>query len=407
MKKIDWNLLRKHPAYQFILWAALAGSLVLLWQMNQSVLSNPKYIPVDDFAHYWAAGRLNSTGENPYQPQSIQTLRDDITGGKTRYDTIPIMWTPPWSLLLVMPFGVLDYPLSRLLWLMAMISVLLFSTNLIWRVYQGSKQQLALAWLLAFTFGPTISVLEKGQITPVIVLAAAGFMAFHQSTPLAAGAFLALMAVKPQITYLLWPALLLWVLGERQWRVAVGSAGGLLAALGVAVIFNSNVIGDYVYALQTNPPADWATPTIGGYLRLIFGTNHFWLQFVPPVVGFGWFIYYWWKHRQNWNWLETMPWLLLVSVLTASYAWTYDHVVLIPAVLAGGVVLLRHPNPGKKWVFGVSLLSLNLLDLFLHRSLDEFWFGWLAPAWLIWYLLATEDKPLLRQRPDNQASTGL
>jgi len=64
--------LRRHPVYRLFLWVALAASLALLWRMNALVLSNPKYIPVDDFSHYWAAGRLNTTGGNPYDPQQVQ-----------------------------------------------------------------------------------------------------------------------------------------------------------------------------------------------------------------------------------------------------------------------------------------------------------------------------------------------
>ena len=44
----------------------------------------------------------------------------------------------------------------------------------------------------------------------------------------------------------------------------------------------------------------------------------FWFQFVPPVAGVIWFVLYWRKHRQDWNWQDQMPVLVTASLLTTS-----------------------------------------------------------------------------------------
>lgn len=382
---------RRHPVYKAILWIVLAGSLFLLWQMNTAVLSNSKYIPVDDFAHYWAAGRLNFQGLNPYDPALIQELRDEITGSTTDYHSVPINWTPPWSLFLLMPYGILDYPLSRLAWLITQIALIFISANLTWKVYGGDPKRKALAWGIAFVFGPTISVLEKGQITPLVLSGIVCFLYFSsvEKHPWLAGLSLLLISLKPQLFFLFWPAVLLWIIMNRAWRIALGALGGLGLAFLAAVIMNPPVVMEYLNALMNYPPTDWATPTLGGYLRLFIGIDTFWLQFVPMGIGLAWFLSYWKKHYQNWDWHKAVPALLFISILTTPYGWTYDQVILLPAVLLAGITLLSIPKTNLVIFLWGLYLFLNGLDLFLHRYYDEFWFLWVAPSFAIWFLLIT------------------
>jgi hypothetical protein len=378
---------RQHPLYKMIIWAALIASLVLLWKMNDRILSNPEYIPVDDFSHYWAAGRLNTTGQDPYDPLLIQKERDALLDTPTDYDTVPIMWTPPWSLPFVMPFGVLDYPFSRLLWLVVNVTILLVCANLTWKIYNGRPKNLFWAWIIIFTFGPTISVLEKGQITPIVLLGIIIFLYFQsrQGSIFIIGAAVVMAAVKPQIAYLFWPALLYWIIRYRRWNILHATVVIALSATGIAWAFNPDVISEYTQAVVTVTPTDWATPTIGGYLRLIFGIDRFWLQFLPPVFGFVWLLLHLHKRNWDWDWLTDTPPMLIISILTAPYAWTYDHVVLLPAILMAWIALDKVNESKSMLVFGATLFAISLLDLWLHRYFGEFWFGWLAPAWLVWY----------------------
>ena len=391
--------LRRHPVYRLFLWVALAASLALLWRMNALVLSNPKYIPVDDFSHYWAAGRLNTTGGNPYDPQQVQQLRNRIVREETSYATIPIMWSPPWSMPFVMPFGALDYPASRLLWLIAQVTIILACAKKTWEFLGGTGRTIAMAWGITFIFGPTISVLEKGQITPLVLAGITGFVYFaeYKKNDLAAGMFAVLIALKPQLYYLFWPIMLVWTLTFRRWRVLLGGLMMSVAAILIPLVFNPSLLDQYLYAVQHYPPTDWATPTLGGYLRLVFGIDNFWLQFVPALLGLAWTGYYWQKHRKDWRWLEATPILLLISILTAPYAWTYDQVILVPAILSAGVILSRHYLNRQTLILWGVYTAISLLDLFLHRFLDEYWFGWLAPAWLTWYIIVRYSVSRKRQ----------
>jgi hypothetical protein len=393
---------RQHPLYRISLWILLALSLGLLWQMNAKILSNPKYIPVDDYSHYWAAGRLNIFGNNPYSPVEIQALRDQITQKKTVYDTIPIMWAPPWSLPVLMPLGLLDYPASRLIWLIAHVIMILACANVCWKLYAGHPGRIFIAWITAFILGPTISVMEKGQITPWILVGIVGFLYFHEQRkqPFIAGLWMVLIALKPQLLYLFWPAMLLWILHTRAWKFLIGGAAGFLSALLVSLAFNPELIHQYYLALTTYPPTDWATPTLGGYLRLLFGIDQFWLQFIPPIFGLVWLGIFWQKSKQNWRWQQQIPALLWVSILTTPYAWTYDQVILLPAILLA-VAQIHQKIPRKfSFLLWAGYGGINFLDLILHRYYDEFWFGWLAPALLLWYIAALRIGSYYEEKTD-------
>jgi hypothetical protein len=154
------------------------------------------------------------------------------------------------------------------------------------------------------------------------------------------------------------------------------------------MFFNTSILHQFLGMLQQNRISDWATPTLGSYLRFYWlGLNHFWVQFLPLLLGFIWFIFYWYRHHSNWDWRTQMPIILLVSLLTSPYFWTYDVVILIPVSLVATLWLIADR---KYWTSGLLLLAyfvINLLDLGLHIRLDDFSFIWLVPALFVWFLM--------------------
>jgi len=383
--------MRNTLAYRIMLWVLLIASLLLLARMAP-VLTDPKYIPIDDFVRYWAGGKLNLAGENPYDPQQIARLQTDAGGQASETDAISIMLNPPWAMVVVMPLGLLSYPVSRLVWLLLCIALLILCAQQLWHLYQGSPKSRWLAWVVAFIFAPTISVLEKGQITPLLLLGIVGFLYFAEArrNDWAAGAMLALVSIKPQVSYLLWIALLFWVIQERRWLILVSGALTVTLLTLIAMAFNPHVIQQYLAAMQTYQTSEWATPAIGSYLRYFWlGTDKFWPQFIPAIFGVVWFLVYWYHHHKTWQWLNTIPLILLVSVVTTPYAWTYDQVILIPAIIQATIWMVQE---WKRWsilLLAGLFIGLNLLDLVLHMKLNDFWFVWLAPGLLIWYLLTS------------------
>ena len=166
----------RHPARWIVLAAALAvfffGPLTvthLIAAENRPV----EITGVRDFVEYWSASRLLLSGGNPYAPKELLALQQAV-GWR---DAVPlIMWNPPWTLSLLLPFGLLEFGLSQFVWLLGHVLAVLISVHLLWRVYGDSPNGLRLSWLLAFTFIPTVFVLILGQITPLVLAGIAAFI---------------------------------------------------------------------------------------------------------------------------------------------------------------------------------------------------------------------------------------
>jgi hypothetical protein len=373
------------------LWV-LSGLLLLVlaacgWYFLQSAEGLPR-LAMYDFAEYWAAGHLEACGENPYDPDRIHELEQQL-GRKT--DAV-LMWNPPWTLPLVIPFGVLPAPLAHLLWLLVQFAVLVLCAELLWRFHGGNPERRGIAWLITFTFLPTLFALTAGQISPLLLLGATGFLCLQQQRrDFAAGAAAALLGIKPHLVWLFWPALLLWCWRERRWRVIAGGiTAGILATL-AAVAFNPAVLGQYWYTLTTRPPAQYVSPTFGSVLRMAFGPDFRW-QFAVLLPGLVWFV--WWQRRDPARpWADQLPALLLASLLTASYgAWPFDLVLVLVPVLGLAAQLDAAPSAPATRLALVAHLAINGLALWLLlKDVEFFWFIWMTPALACaWWLVRRE-----------------
>lgn len=376
--------MRNKRLYKVIIWCLLIFLLILLFKLS-SVLTKPTYIPIDDFVRHWAAGKLLISRADPYSTTLIQVLQDQATGATSQSEVINTIYISPWSMFLLVPFALLDYPMSRMAWLLFSIILLIVSAELLWKTYEGPPQKKWLSWLIVFTFSPTISVLEKGQTGTLVLMGLAGFLYFEKLRKyFLAGALAALITIKPHLVYLFWPALLFWTIHRKNWNVLLSCSLTLLAASVVTAIINPQTFQYYFNNVRYHSPLMWATPTIGGYLRYyILGVDQFWPQYVGPVIGMIFFIYYWIKEKLAWSWRKNTPALVFASTITSYYGWTYDQVVLLVAVIKAWVQLL--PMGKSAWPFISTFIFIQFMNLILHRYLDEFWFIWFAPVMLVWY----------------------
>lgn len=396
---------RRHR--RLLLSAILALALAaFLWQVDRlaAQVQGGRWI-LDDFAAYWAAARLTLSGDNPYSPESVGALQRPLG---LREDQFPlVMWYPPWALPLVLPFGLLSYPGGRVAWLLVSLLALLLGAQLLWRTYGGETRQYAWSWLIALTFVPAFASLVWGQVGPLILLGIALFLRFIQARRWSlAGAATLLLAPKPHLLYLFWIALALWVIWERRYTMVAATAAALMSATGISLLFRPTLVGDYLRTMINRGPTFWITPTPGSYLRLLAGQGDVWVQFLPVAIGLVWLVCYGWKRRTSWRWEHQLPTVILVSVVTTPFAWVHDQVVFLPALiycflrwrrmadrlaakalaLLGYVVVNALPftaaTPTMK-----SLAPAVIADRLPPGQANQFWLMWMAPAFLVSYLL--------------------
>jgi hypothetical protein len=365
---------------RWVLLGLIVALAILAYQLSGMVASPGG--PTGDYVEYWAAGRLNLIGGNPYAADQLLSMQR-AADRKTEFQP---MFYPPWTLALTMPLALFSYPISRLLWFILCSAMILIAINWTWTLFGEPTQRRWPAWIITFTFFPTIIVLRMGQIGPVLLLGVAGFLHFeHKKRYLLAGAFVALLAIKPHVLYLICISILVWSIGRRRWKILGGGFIVLLSGTLTAMMFNPRVITQYLSAtLAADSLLVFATPTFGSLLRLLLGFERTWLAFVPMLLGIFWLGLYGLRYRADWLWAKRMPLLLLVSVFTAPYCWSFDQVVLIPVVLQAMIEVLATNRVCIVSGAIFSYLMFNIAAFALNGRVSDFWQFWLAPVLLIW-----------------------
>jgi hypothetical protein len=348
-------------------------------------LSDPAHASLQDFVEYWAAGRANLDRENPYDAAVVYRHERAVSPELT---AAIMMWNPPWTLTIVMPFALLPARLGFVLWLGLHLVVILVCADGLWRNYGGADRLRGVAWLVAIGFVPTFFALRMGQITPLVLAGVVGFLwAERSGREWTAGAWLALVMIKPHLIYLFVAAVLFWAVVNGRWRIGAGFAAALSALAAVSLLFNPDVLQQYREALTHQPP-QMLSPTIGALLRLAFGIDKLWLQYVPVTIGLLWFGLYWRRARANWMWRQQAPVLLFASLLTTSYgAWPFDLVILLVPVIQATVWLTESSAPvlfGLMVLIGFNVLALATMNV--HWA-EQYWHVWMAPLLLCGYVM--------------------
>ena len=359
-------------------------------------LTASDFMATDDFVEYWAAGRLTWANENPYDLIKLKSIQERAG----RFDGVPVvMWNPPWTMPICAPFNMLPYPQARLAWLLTSLMIICFCADWLWRYYDGPSQHRWIGPFIALAFAPSIMVLKSGQIGAWILLGCICFLYFDKKRSyFFAGCAALLISIKPHLCYLLFIAFIFWGIKEHKWSFFFGGITAVLSSMIIILAANPQVLDYYYQATQSYPPTDWASPTIGGTLRWLMSGQMFFLQFLPSTIGFFWFVVYWIKRRYDWNWREQMPLILMVSVLTASYGWPFDYVILIIPIIQAVALALQVKTKKYSLIIIVVLLLATVLAL-LPRNV--FWLFWFCPLMFIWYVrslaLYTESRSLMNQ----------
>jgi hypothetical protein len=339
---------------------------------------------VNDFAYYWTAARQILSGSNPYAPRTMPVLEPAASGAHTE----PlILRYPPWIAPLIAPFGLMTFYTAQRLWLVLGLMAVLLSARWLWSIYSSEGQSAWLVWAATALFSPVSVVLVIGQIGPLVLLGIAGFLHFEEhERPVLAGACLFLASLKPHLVFLLWVALLLWSIHGRTLKTLIGLLSITAIASLMALALDHSIFVQYVHLLRSGGIFTEVTPTIGGLLRRWLG-GHYLFQMLPVLMALIWVVLHWSRTRERWRWRRELPTLLLVSLLTTSYGWFFDQVVLLPCVFqATAWATSRRP---ESFLIAALYLGTNAAALLLIlRHHTTFWYVWTMPAWALLYGLA-------------------
>jgi hypothetical protein len=343
-----------------------------------------------DSIAYWTAGRLLIHHQNPYD--SARVLELERQQGYAE-DKPLVLRTPPWSLFVILPLGFLNPLQAWMLWTSLSLGSLLIAMRLCWKIYGDDTIPRNFFTLVGYSFAPVPACLVAGQMGLVLLLGFVLFLWWQSDRPFLAGAALLLPFVKPHLLSLFWFALFFWTVARKKREIAIGFAVALMAATGLALLFDPHVFQHYREMLYQASIEYEFIPALSGVLRLLFFRHEFWVQFIPMSLGLIWCAWFLIRNQRNWNWRRHTPALLVVSVLTTPYAWLTDEVVLLPAILQAAVFVYQtraYMKVGSRLV----LLSFALLDgllLLILKFNIPFATGiyfWSSLVWFSWYVYA-------------------
>src|SRR4051812_23087880 len=135
----------------------LVGGAALVFAAD-TVARTPGFLVPRDFLEYWAAGRVNLRGGNPYHPDELLAEQKHADAGRT--DAV-MMWNPPPALAVYMPLGAIEPRWATLLWIGLQLAAVFVACDLLWRAYCDSHRWLAA--VVAISFVGTWWLVAYGQ----------------------------------------------------------------------------------------------------------------------------------------------------------------------------------------------------------------------------------------------------
>jgi hypothetical protein len=229
----------------------------------------------NDFYPRWiGAQRFWRQGIDPYSESTSQAIQQGIYGRLAEPDEDQLLFVYPFYtvfLLLPMVWLPLSYSWIQAIWLVTLQFALLASMLLCLRLIRWQMP----AWLLGATllwtvlFYNSARTIILGQFTALVLLWLTGaLLALRRERDLLAGLLLALTTVKPQVTLLLIPAMMLWAFGNRRWRFMIGFLSTILLLFGASFLLLPSWISSFVDQVRfypqytVTPPPLWV---ITGY----------------------------------------------------------------------------------------------------------------------------------------------
>lgn len=343
-----------------------------------------------DFLIYWSAARLLVTGGNPFDLNSLHGLELETRPERLQREGQPLAsWNPPWLLLLLSPLGFLPFDLAARVWIMCNVSLIGAATALTWQLLLGTADMRSMLVPLAagWYFAASLVTMQMGQVSSLLLvgLVMSAYW-LHTRRDRLAGVALFLTSIKPQITYLVVLLAVLWAIFHRRWQVLWSMAATLGLSATVLWVLLPGWVSAYFRLVSSHAFFQYSTSTLGGLAYALWSTNLLrfagilLLPLIPCLL----------RLADSQGWLTAMNVALLASVPLAPYGFTFDQVVLLPAIMQMLVWLRRGELPvWCSWAVKVGLVLiylafflLSIPDLYYHS------FAWVPLALAGLYALA-------------------
>ncbi|MFQ5612222.1 MAG: glycosyltransferase family 87 protein [Anaerolineae bacterium] len=364
--------------------AGLALLLLLaLYVVALQVFFTTRFPGANDFYSRWRGAQVFwQEGLNPYSAEATLAIQEGIYGRPALPDEDPGPFAYPfYTVFLLIPLVPLTYSWASAVWLAVVQAALVGGTLLALRLYRWRQPPWLLALTLLWTliFYHSARTILLGQFAGVVYfLLILCLWALQARREALAGLALALSTVKPQMAFLLIPALLLWAVFNRRWRFIAWAGGAMAVLLAVSFALQPTWLADFVGQLARYP----SYTAIGSPVWVV--THYYLPQLDTPgelalsALAVGWMLYAWGRGLRPghgpadgaFHWAIAVT--LVVTNLVALRTATTNYVMMYPALFLG-LKLWATGRGGRRWVAAFYALSfVAMWTLFLTTVVERF-----------------------------------
>ena len=358
-----------------------------------------------NFFFFWLAGRMELTGENPYD-QAQYLAGHDVSGATWKPNKI-FPYPLPLSLFMV-PLGLFSLGNAYIIW--QIVSQILIATTVYVLLNHWTdpapRRLFLLMMLFLLFFGPIFLTLQIGSIGALtLIIMTSALLLLEKDKSLFAGIVLSLTILKPPQGATILFLAGVWLLARRNWSAILGIALGGLALLLIGYFQDplwltkfrtaSQAVMDRTQGIHSNvwSFAYLACKGASSCSMLLGGAS------ALTLLGLGG-LFLWRKQAEMSAW-EAMNFIIPVGFVSTVYLWAYDQILyVIPVTWIIGTLVQKMKSYVPAFLFLVILVLYSFFALAQHANTSkDLWslgntilvLG--ATAWLYFRRKVSSDNP--------------
>lgn len=295
-----------------------------------------RVLGANDFYSRWVGARaLFLRGENPYSDAVTREIQTGMYGRLAHPDEDQVAYAYPiYTAFTLAPLVNLPYAQAQALWMAFLVFCVVGGTLALARLFEIPLRPFILGAIIfgALFFYPSVRGIFNGQFALVSFFCLTlAMLMIRADADVIAGILLALATVKPQPAIFLEPAIILWAIVHRRWKIVAASIAGIFALVAVGLLFVPTWLFDFVMAIQNYSQYLRVGPPVQTLSEMLFPQASSMLTYASSLALVVWMTQKVVRNRQK-AWQDFSPTLGLVALVTtlmAGRVGTPDQILLL------------------------------------------------------------------------------
>lgn len=281
----------------------------------------------------WSAVQLLLSGENPYDPSLLREVANqahvvDGFAAKT--------FAPPWVMVFLAAVFLLPFSLAWPFSLFLTVGGTLLASHFFLKLYTGRSANIPILLFANLIFLPLWELVFWGHYDIFVLLGMVGVVcALRARADKVAGIFFLAAALKPHVSAVYLAYVAIEVIRRKRWVVFYSAVAAWAGVLSVAFYLNPMVFRQWweVVSSEAEGASSMHSAVLSSQLRYMLGAfssslGRF-LMLLFPCLGL--FVVSCLSRGSNENdFYRALPLVMVLTVVTAPYAWLHDFVVFVP-----------------------------------------------------------------------------